>query len=353
MAENQRDHLIKTEAEKGKRMEEVRLGTIGSGVIVHSVLDGVRETKGICLEAVYSRTEDKGRALAAEYGVEKVYTDMDAFLADSAVNCVYIATPNLLHYEQAKRALTAGKHVICEKPFVTRPEQAEELFALAVSKGMFLCEAAPTSFLPNYAILKRELPKIGRVRLVMANYSQYSSRYDKLLAGEPPNIFNPDYAGGTLMDINFYNVYLNVALFGKPASASYAATLYDLGGGRSIDTSGVVTLRYPDFVSTCAGAKDTWGENYVQIEGEQGYIYIKGGSNGLASIRVVTWDADETFDEQSHPSRWYYEVQRLTELLRAEDRVAFDERRRITTETVRVIEALRRDAGLVFPGDSA
>ena len=334
-------------------MEEVKIGTIGSGVIVHSVLGGVRGTEGIRLEAVYSRAEIKGRALAAEYGAQKVYADMDAFLADGAVNCVYIATPNLLHYEQAKRALMAGKHVICEKPFVTRAEQAEELFALAESKGLFLYEAAPTSFLPNYAILKRELPKVGRVRLVMANYSQYSSRYDKLLAGELPNIFNPDYAGGALMDINFYNVYLNVALFGEPASATYAANLHDLGGGRSIDTSGVVTLRYPDFISTCVGAKDTWGENYVQIEGEQGYIYIKDGSNGLASIRVVTKDADEILNEQTHPSRWYYEIQRLTGLLRTEDRAAFDEHRRITTETVRVIEALRLDAGLVFPRDMA
>ena len=325
-------------------MEEVRLGTVGSGVIVLSVLDGVRETEGVRLEAVYSRAEDKGRALAAEYGAEKVYTDMDAFLADGAVNCVYIATPNLLHYEQAKRALAAGKHVICEKPFVTRTEQAEELFALAESKGLFLYEAAPTSFLPNYAILKRELPKVGRVRLAMANYSQYSARYDRLLAGELPNIFNPQLAGGCLMDINFYNVYLNVALFGRPVSASYAANLYDLGGGRSIDTSGVATLRYPDFVSTCVGAKDTWGENYVQIEGEKGYIYVKDGSNGFASIRVVTRESDETFNEQTHPSRWYYEVQKLTELLRAEDRAAFDERRRITTETVRVLEALRRNA---------
>lgn len=114
-----------------------------------------------------------------------------------------------------------------------------------------------------------------------------------------------------------------------------------------------MTLRYPDFVSTCVGAKDTWGENYVQIEGERGYIYVKDGSNGLASIRVVTRDADVTFDEQPYPSRWYYEVQRLTELLCAEDRAAFEERRRITTETICVIEALRRDAGLAFPGDSA
>ena len=182
-------------------MEEVKLGTIGSGAIVHSVLDSVRKVEGIRLAAVYSRAQDKAKTLASEYGAEKAYTVVDAFLADEAVNCVYVATPNLLHYEQVKRALLAGKHVICEKPFVTRTEQAKELFALAEEKGLLLYEAVPTTFLPNYELLKHKLSEIGRVRLVMANYSQYSSRYDKLLTGEVPNIFNPAYAGGALMDI--------------------------------------------------------------------------------------------------------------------------------------------------------
>ena len=105
-------------------MNEVRLGTIGSGVIVRSILDAVKRTDGIRLTAVYSRTEEKGRALAQDYGAEKVYTDMDEFLSSNAINTVYIATPNLLHYEQAKKALLAGKHVICEKPFCTRLDQA-------------------------------------------------------------------------------------------------------------------------------------------------------------------------------------------------------------------------------------
>ena len=83
------------------------------------------------LEAVYSRTEEKGRALAGEYGCSRVYTDMDAFLGTDEINTVYIATPNLLHYEQAKKALLAGKHVILEKPFCTRALQAEELIRLA------------------------------------------------------------------------------------------------------------------------------------------------------------------------------------------------------------------------------
>ena len=332
-------------------MEEVRLGTIGSGVIVHSVLDGVRKAEGIQLEAVYSRTREKAEELAREYGANKTYTDLDAFLADPEVNCVYIATPNLLHYEQTKRALEAGKHVICEKPFCTRADQAEELFALAGEKGLFLTEAAPTTFLPNYDLLQRELPKVGRVRLVMGNYSQYSSRYDKLLAGELPNIFNPQYAGGCLMDINFYNVYLTLALFGAPNSSVYSPNLFQTSSG-PIDTSGVVTLGYDGFTASLAGAKDTWGENYYLIEGEQGYIYVKGGSNSLSQIRVVTRTSDEVVGQLLDPeARWDIEMQVLPGMLLREDHAAFDARRTITIDTVRTIESLRRQAGIRFPQD--
>lgn len=328
-------------------MKKIKLGTIGSGVIVHSILDHVKNTEGIYLAAVYSRTEEKGRELAAQYGCSRVYTDMDAFLGADEINTVYIATPNLLHYEQAKKALLAGKHVILEKPFCTRASHAEELIRLAKEKHLFLVEAAPTTFLPNYHILKHELPKVGRIKLVLSNYSQYSSRYDAVLKGETPNIFNPKYAGGCLMDINFYNVYLNAALFGKPEKAVYYPNRY----GELADTSGVMLMQYENFVSTNAGAKDTWGVNSFQIEGEQGYIYIQDGSNGLAQVRVVTKGDDRIYNEQVNPDRWYYEVRELTRLMLTEDYESVYARLDITLTVTQIIEEARRDAGILFPGD--
>ena len=108
-------------------MKEMKLGTIGSGVIVESLLDQVSGTPGIRLTAVYSRTEEKGRKLSDKYGVYSVYTDLDAFFREGDFDCVYIASPNSLHYPQTKQALLAGKHVWCEKPFCPRLEQAREL----------------------------------------------------------------------------------------------------------------------------------------------------------------------------------------------------------------------------------
>ncbi len=331
----------------GKQMKEIRLGTIGSGVIVHSVLDGVKATDGIRLAAVYSRSREKGETLAKEYGASKVYTDMEEFLQDEEINFVYIATPNLLHYEQTKKALLAGKNVICEKPFCTKVQQAEELVALAKERGLFLVDAVPTAFLPNLEVLRRELPKIGKIRLVQGNYSQYSSRYDLLKKGEVPNIFNPEYAGGCLMDINFYNIYLNVALFGKPQSAVYYPNIYP----GLLDTSGIVVMQYDGFVSESAGAKDTWGVNFFQIEGEDGYIYVRDGSNGLAQIEVVTRTSAETLNEQENPDRWFYEVQNLTKLVLRDDYDAVYRRLDTMLIVMEVLETVRKEAGIFFPGD--
>ena len=328
-------------------MKELCLGTIGSGSIVHTILDQVNVTDGIRLTAVYSRMEEKGKQLAAEYGAGRVYTDLDAFLADEEINTVYIASPNLLHYEQTRKALLAGKHVICEKPFCTKADQARELTALAKEKRLFLADAVPTAYLPNLEVLKRELPKVGKVRLVLGNYSQYSSRYDLVLQGEVPNVFNPEYGGGCLMDINFYNVYLNAALFGKPLSSVY----YPNRRGELADTSGVLIMQYDGFVSSSAGAKDTWGVNYFQIEGEKGHIYIRDGSNWLAEIRVVTKDSEETFDQQDNPEWRFYEVQKLTECMLAGDYEAVYGRLDVMIHVIEILEEARKKAGILFPGD--
>ena len=328
-------------------MDQIRLGTIGSGFIVHNILDNVMRVPGIELEAVYSRSYERGEALAQKYGAEKVYTDMDAFLADPEVNFVYIATPNLIHYPQAKKALLAGKNVILEKPFTTKVEHAQELVEMARERGLYLIDAVPSAFLPNLEVLRQHLPEIGRIRMVMGNYSQYSSRYDKVLAGEKPNIFNWEFAGGCLMDINFYNVYTNAALFGKPDSAVYTPNIHPGLG----DTSGCLTLKYDDFVSQCIGAKDTWGVNFFQIEGEKGYIYVAGDPSAIESVRVVTRQGEQTYNLQPETNRWFYEVQEIARLVGEGDRQAFETRLDTMLDVIDIIEKARLDAGICFPGD--
>lgn len=329
-------------------MKQIKLGTIGSGVIVRAILDNVNVTEGIYLEAVYSRSEEKGRELAKTYGVGKIYTDLEEFLSDKEINFVYVASPNNLHYEQTKKALLHGKNVICEKPLCPQKKQVEELAALAKEKNLFLVDATPTAFLPNLQKIREWLSQIGRVRLVMSSYSQYSSRYDKLLAGEIPNVFSPDFAGGCLQDINYYNLYLNVALFGCPKSAVYYPNICRTG----VDTSGLAILQYPDFVSECAAAKDTWGVNTVQIQGEMGYLYIEGGANGLADVRLVTREGEQFCNLQEEPDRWRIEIQNMTRMLLEEAHEAFERQLSTASDVIGIMETMRKDAGILFTGET-
>jgi len=325
-------------------MEKILLGTIGSGTIVHNFLDCVKQTEGIELYAVYSRAAEKAGALAREYAAKKTYTDMEAFLSDEAFNFVYVATPNSLHYQQAKAALEHGKNVIVEKPFCVHAWQVQALRDLAKEKGLFLIDATPTAFLPNLKLLRENLKKIGPVRLSLSNYTQYSSRYTKLLQGELTNIFDPAFAGGCLSDINYYNIYLNVALFGRPDEVRYYANLYP----GAADTSGIAVLRYPGFVSQCTGSKDSHGISQVDIEGEKGFVQVAGGSNGLKSVRVVCGDEDVTLNGQSEPNRWLYEVRNMTRLILDDGREELDKNLDITLTVIETLERARDDAGIEF-----
>lgn len=149
------------------------------------------------------------------------------------------------------------------------------------------------------------------------------------------------------MDINFYNVYLNVALFGKPEKAVYYPNIFE----KLSDTSGIMMMQYDGFVSEAAGAKDTWGINSFQIEGESGFIYIKDGSNGIAEVQVVTKSSEETFNEQENPDRWFYEVKNLTKLVQADDYDAIYQKLDIMLEVMEVLENSRKNAGIIFSGD--
>ena len=104
----------------------MKVGTIGSGVIVDRMIEAMKMTPGMEVSAIYSRTLARAQEFARKHHVSKYYDDLDAMLKDEKLDTIYVASPNGLHYLQSKKALLAGKHVICEKPFVPTVEEAKE-----------------------------------------------------------------------------------------------------------------------------------------------------------------------------------------------------------------------------------
>lgn len=260
----------------------MRLALIGTGKIVREVLEAIKDLTSWELSAIWARPHSREQAekLAADYGIGSVSTDYPALLSRTDIDFVYIGLINSVHYEYARQALLAGKHVILEKPFCATERDTAELIELAEKRGLFLFDAVSFLYTPNFLFLQESLDSIGKIKLVQANFSQYSSRYDSYRQGIVQPAFDPSAYGGALYDINFYNIALVTALFGAPDSFHYTPNL----GFNGVDTSGIMHLSYPDFSAVCTGAKDSDSPGFFVVQGEDGWLRVDGNPNELPNV---------------------------------------------------------------------
>lgn len=321
----------------------MNLCAIGTSFITRNMLQEFARSDVLHCTAIYSRKEETGRAMADEFGIQKVYTSLDEMLADPAIDMVYVASPNSVHYAQAKAALLAGKHVLCEKPFAPTVAEADELIALAKEKGLLLFEAITTAHHPHYAFVKENLPKLGKLKLVSATFCQFSSRYPALLAGNPSPVLNHAFAGGALMDINLYNIHFVVGLFGAPKSVRYFPNCHETG----VDTSGLLVLEYEDFVCQCTGAKDSAARNGVQIIGEDGYMEVTPIASNCQNVELHV-RGQESVSSHMPENPWYYEVQDIGRIVAVGDYELCYRALETTRNVVDVLEKARASAGFDF-----
>lgn len=321
----------------------MNLCAIGTGAITKSMLAEFQRSDVLRCTAIYSRKEETGRAIAAEFGLEQVYTSLEEMLADPAIDMVYVASPNSIHYGQAKAALLAGKHVICEKPFAPTVAEADELIALVKKKGLFLFEAITTAHHPHYGFVKENLIKLGKLKMVTATFCQYSSRYPALLAGKPSPVLDHAFAGGALMDINLYNIHFVVGLFGAPRNVLYFPNRHETG----VDTSGMLVLEYDGFLCQCIGAKDCAARNGVQIIGEDGHIIVTPSSSNCQTVELNLRGQDSV-KVHLPENPWYHEVQDIGRIVAAGDYAFCYQALETTHNVVEVLQKARAYAGFNF-----
>ena len=322
----------------------MKLAIIGSGMIVGDFLSTTSALPGVELVAIFGRASsvEKLEALQQQYAIGKIYHDYAECLADPEVDTVYIALPNHLHFMYAKDALLAGKHVICEKPFTTKLADFMELKQIAQERALILVEAITNQYLSNYKALREELPNLGDLKIVECNYSQYSSRYDKFLAGEVLPAFDPAKGGGALTDINIYNIHFVVGLLGKPSAVSYHANVE-----RGIDTSGVLLLTYPTTQAVCIGAKDSSAPIRTLIQGNKGAIVMDGPTNTCQNYGVQMLREDlVTNDVNPHQHRMVEEFLAFTEMIGTKDVTTANAMLEHSQIVMEVLEAALTDAGI-------
>lgn len=314
----------------------MKISVVGSGMIATEVMNLLTtEFPQIQIAALFvrSKSEEKGHQLAEKFGIPHVYTNYDEMLAEP-VDFVYVANVNNVHYEYARKALLAGQNVIMEKPFCSTIHQAEELFHIALQKGLYLLEAVSLLYMPNFELVRQALPRIGTVHIVECNYSQYSSRYNRYLNHDVAPAFDPACDGGALRDLNVYNINMVVGLFGAPLSATYFANR----GYNGVDTSGTMILRYPNFVASCTAAKDCGAPSFSCIQGERGWIKVEGPNNAFPQVIICVDGQIETCQANLHQHRLGHEFESILDIYQRKDYEQVRQRMRITLAVMEVLE---------------
>lgn len=324
----------------------MKLAIFGSGKIVQEFLPITQDLPEIEVKAILGtkRSQEKTEKIQAEYGIDASYTDIDECLESAAFDTVYVAVPNHLHYSFAKKALEAGKHVICEKPFTLKHAELLELEKIASEKDLVLVEAITNQYLKNYQGIKEASQNIGKLKIIECNYSQYSSRYDAFKEGTILPAFNPKMGGGALMDINIYNIHLVVGLLGKPQKVQYYANIE-----REIDTSGMLILDYGDVKVVCIGAKDSEATIRSTIQGTEGSVVLNGPTNTLESYTTESLSGEKaTFDHKDHPHRMFDEFKLFSQVIADKDMSFVKQQLEHSKIVMEIVETAINDAGIVL-----
>lgn len=326
----------------------MKLGILGTGQIVKDMLQGIHE---LDLEKIYilgtEQTREETEGLKEKYNLNKTFYDYDELLA-SDIDTVYVALPNMLHFSFSKKALEHDKNVIVEKPACANMGELYDLIKIAVTKSLLFFEASLVFYFPMIKSLLEDVKKIGEIQIVSLNFSQYSSRYDKFKQGEILPVFDPECAGGALMDLNIYNINFLFALFGKPDSYSYHANIT-----HGIDTSGIFIADYPTFKACCVAAKSCKAPTYVCIEGDEGTILSYNSMNKAHSYEVHLKDGEtikREFNQDNH-HRMYYEFKTFIDAINNKDYKLNLRALEFMYDVSEVMTEARIKAGIEFPND--
>ena len=325
----------------------VRFGIIGTNFITETFLEGAALCPEFKLEAVYSRTLERGREFGEKYGAPHIFTDLDEMIESGKIDAVYIASPTSLHHRHTLKFLEAGIGVLCEKPLGSNLREVREMVETSERKGVLLMEAIRTLHNPNYGVIRENLGRIGKIRGVYANFCQYSSRYDKFREGVVLNAFLPQFSNGSTMDIGLYPFYFVLGLFGKPEGISSYGTVLSSG----VDGAGTALLKYGDMVATVNHSKINSSTLPSEITGEEGSIVIE----KISLLERVTLKLrngqEEELTIEREKNDMYYEIREFLDCYSKGEHESRDNPHSNSLLVAEIMEKARKEIGVTFPAD--
>jgi dihydrodiol dehydrogenase / D-xylose 1-dehydrogenase (NADP) len=222
-------------------MKTVKWGIIGAGRIASTFATALNSLDNTELVAVASRDLNRAKEFADRLHIKKAYGSYEEMVKDSEIDVIYIGTPHTEHKANSALCIVNGKSVLCEKPFTINQKETQYLIDLAKEHKVFLMEAMWTKFLPATKVVKKWIQDkiIGEVKYFNLSFG-YQAEFDI-----NNRVFNPDLAGGALLDVGVYPIaYVTYMLDKLPDHLASSAYF----GKSNIDETNVIAFSYNEGV---------------------------------------------------------------------------------------------------------
>ncbi len=325
----------------------LRWGVLAPGGIAKGWARAVRTTTSQRLVAVGSRDLARAQAFANDFGVERAYGSYQQLVDDPEIDVVYIASPHSEHHSQALLAIAAGKHVLIEKAFAQNAAQAIAVVEAAAAADVLVLEAMWTRFLPHMDVVRQLLADgvLGDIVTITADHGQY------MTPAANGRLFDPNLAGGALLDLGIYPVSFAAFVQGEPSAISAVGVQTDSGVDGQVSIVLSSANHRQAVLNTTLFAKTA---TTASIAGTTARIEIPGSFYEPQPITVIdtagnrrVWDGNTILGHQGLAYE-AAEVARLVTAGRTESDLLPPAE---TVSIMRTIDEIRRQIGVTLPGD--
>jgi len=244
----------------------LKWGIIGLGKIANKFAEDLLLMKNCKLIAVASRSIENAERFALKHKADHFYSSYEELYQNDEVDIVYVATPHNSHMLHSLNALNSGKHVLCEKPLAVNRSQVQRLIDASKANNKFLMEAFWSRFNPSIeAVLEHvENGDIGEVNYINADFTFYRDDTPE------SRLFNLELAGGSLLDVGVYPIFLSYLMLGYPEKILAAANKHQTGA----DIQMAAILKYKDGIANVMSGFRSDSDRVARIHGTGGNIYI-------------------------------------------------------------------------------
>ena len=319
---------------------QYKWATLGTGVIANELVQALQAMGGN-LYSVANRTYDKGVEFAQKYGIEKVYQEIDDVFEDPEVDIIYISTPHNTHINYLRKALKAGKHVLCEKSITLNSEELAEAIQLAEENQVILAEAMTIFHMPIYRQLSEVVAsgKLGDLKMIQMNFGSYKE-YDMT-----NRFFNKSLAGGALLDIGIYALsFVRWFMTEKPNQVLSQVKLAPTGVDEQV---GILLSNDAGEMATIALTLHAKQPKRGTIAYDKGYIELYEYPRGQKAVITYTEDGSQEVIEAGETAKALsYEV---ADMEKAVAGIENTMHLGYTQDVMDIMNQLRKEWGLVYP----